>query len=568
EIETWVQALDAYDNQEFEESLRFFDQIADTSKILFNCGVIYATLGEHDKAVECYQRAVGLDRYLAIAYFQQGVSNFLLGDFEEALANFNDTLLYLRGNTSIDYEQLGLKFRLFSCEVLFNRGLCYIYLRQMEPGMQDLKFAAQEKVSSDHDVIDDAIRENADGYTVFSIPVGVLYRPNAAKVKNLKTKDYLGKARLVAASDRNQSADHQWKPMVIDKAALEDREGVSWAATNLVHKGLSSRTRQQSEPPLNRNVFPPTPPPDDRSTSNGSSSQGPSHSRSSSLRSARPPRLDLDRTGAGLDRQPARQEPTAEKPRIGTTRTASEPRGPSIRHNNMRGFGQEPARSTTFPENSGHRRNHSDTSFVEPQYLQQSFQQPFQQPLQQPFQQPYTQSDPYNNFASPQSLASSGWGRGPRYQPPQYIDEEDEYGSDACDDEPIKAESGFEMVIGAPSSTSPQQRRTRSPARYSRRANSRRPEVRRFRTKVHAPDDIRYIMIGPTVHFGEFETRIREKFGFQRPLKMKVQDDGDMITMVDQEDLDLLLSSAREVARREGSEMGKMEVWVEERSMI
>lgn len=40
------------------------------------------------------------------------------------------------------------------------------------------------------------------GYTVFSIPVGVVYRPNEAKVKNLKTKDYLGKARLVAASDR------------------------------------------------------------------------------------------------------------------------------------------------------------------------------------------------------------------------------------------------------------------------------------------------------------------------------------------------------------------------------
>jgi hypothetical protein len=37
---------------------------------------------------------------------------------------------------------------------------------------------------------------------VFSIPVGVVYRPNQAKVKNLKTKDYLGKARLVAASDR------------------------------------------------------------------------------------------------------------------------------------------------------------------------------------------------------------------------------------------------------------------------------------------------------------------------------------------------------------------------------
>jgi hypothetical protein len=43
-------------------------------------------------------------------------------------------------------------------------------------------------------------------------------------------------------------------------------------------------------------------------------------------------------------------------------------------------------------------------------------------------------------------------------------------------------------------------------------------------------------------------------------LKIKMQDEGDMITMVDQEDLDLLLMASREIARREGSEMGKMEV--------
>lgn len=112
--------------------------------------------------MECYQRAVGLDRYLAVAYFQQGVSNFLIGDFEEALANFNDTLLYLRGNTLIDYDQLGLKFRLYSCEVLFNRGLSYLYLQQTGPGMQDLEYAVKEKVTPDHDVIDEAIRENAE----------------------------------------------------------------------------------------------------------------------------------------------------------------------------------------------------------------------------------------------------------------------------------------------------------------------------------------------------------------------------------------------------------------------
>jgi hypothetical protein len=51
EIETWVEALGHYDNNEFEDALRVFDNIAETSKILFNCGVIHATIGEHERAV-------------------------------------------------------------------------------------------------------------------------------------------------------------------------------------------------------------------------------------------------------------------------------------------------------------------------------------------------------------------------------------------------------------------------------------------------------------------------------------------------------------------------------------
>lgn len=51
EIETWVAALARYDNNEFDDSLEEFARIGDTSKILFNIGVIHATLGEHEKAV-------------------------------------------------------------------------------------------------------------------------------------------------------------------------------------------------------------------------------------------------------------------------------------------------------------------------------------------------------------------------------------------------------------------------------------------------------------------------------------------------------------------------------------
>lgn len=72
EIEIWVKALSHYDNNEFDEALAEFSQIADTSKILFNMGVIHATLGEHEKAVRLANIAT-IDRglwTLTIACFE------------------------------------------------------------------------------------------------------------------------------------------------------------------------------------------------------------------------------------------------------------------------------------------------------------------------------------------------------------------------------------------------------------------------------------------------------------------------------------------------------------------
>ena len=128
ELETWAAALEAYDKEEFDKAIQLFSTIADSSKILTNMGLIYATLGEHEAAVEQFAAATQLDQYLAVGYFQSGVSNFLLGRYDFALRDFDDALLYMRGNTDINYEQLGLKFKLYSAEVLFNRGLTQIYM--------------------------------------------------------------------------------------------------------------------------------------------------------------------------------------------------------------------------------------------------------------------------------------------------------------------------------------------------------------------------------------------------------------------------------------------------------
>ncbi|KAF1836198.1 NADPH oxidase regulator NoxR [Decorospora gaudefroyi] len=519
EIETWVAALASYDNNEFDEALKVFDQIADTSKILFNCGVIHATLGEHEKAVDCYQRAVRLDQYLAVAYFQQGVSNFLMGDFEEALANFNDTLLYLRGNNNIDYEQLGLKFKLYSCEVLFNRGLCYIYLQQRDAGLQDLSFAAKEKVVPDHDVIDEAIREEAEGYTVFSIPVGIVYRPNEAKVKNLKTKDYLGKPRLVAASDRN-NAFTGFTGAEIKKGgqvAKDDRpeEKLSFAATNLVKPELQSRARQQSEPPMNRNMFPPTPPPEaDRRSGERRPAEAPM-SRAQSVRGGGPKPQPLNLGRAAFDQQSNNEQPRRQP----TQRSASE-RPPPNRSESMRDRGQRSQRDYRP------RRRGSDDDIIDEYYDDDAYQ--------------------------PSRSSRGAYARSKQSRRPAYIeeeDEEDDYEGSEFDD------AEFEMM---PRSKS----RRRSPARSSRSGGGNRMGAK-IRVKVHS-GDTRYVFITQDQPITEFWQSIREKFGVRNKFKVEFQDDGDMITMADQDDLDMAIQTAKGVARKDGSEMAKMEVWVRE----
>lgn len=73
-----------------------------------------------------------------------------------------------------NYEQLGLKFKLFSAEVLFNKGLSQIYLGSVDAGLADMQEARKDKATDEHNVIDDAIADRGEGYTVFSI-VGFLF---------------------------------------------------------------------------------------------------------------------------------------------------------------------------------------------------------------------------------------------------------------------------------------------------------------------------------------------------------------------------------------------------------
>jgi len=392
----------------------------------------------------------------------------------------------------------------------------------------------------------------------------VVYRPNEGKVKNLKTKDYLGKARLIAASNTTnlstgfQGADRK-QAIAQEIVGKDDRlpENISYAATNLVQRNLSSRMgREQSAPPvMGRNVFPPTPPPESEKPVKHSSTGTASslNARGASLRQPQarplaPYRQDSDfstsdgKTGRGIVVDPlsnstnlaplmTRDEkswPAAlmvERPRL--MRSASESRGPPSRRQYMDkvGSSKPPLFRETTPQRAFEASPENDTF-----------------------------DDVYRMYGSPQLSSSSRKPSTNRAQrQPYYIDEEAEYIDESYDNVNYSDEAGNFEMIGVHSSPA------QAPALPVRSA-SRRPDMRKIRVKVHLNDDTRYIMIGPSIEYGDFESKIREKFSIKSRLRIKMQDDGDMITMADQDDLEMLLQSVRSMARKERAEMGKMEV--------
>jgi hypothetical protein len=254
---------------------------------------------------------------------------------------------------------------------------------------------------------------------------------------------------------------------------------------------------------MNRNVFPPTPPPESEKT------QAPNQmSRGASVRNGPKP------MPAKLNIEKARPREGYEvRERQGTTRTASESRVPPARRGNSR-----PPVQRRTPEEE------------EDDYP----------------------GELYDMYSGTRTSRSSKARR-----QPQYIDEEEEYASDY--DDGSFDEGEFEMV----SNRQPPGPRSRAPSSVGGRGQSRRPEIRKIRVKVHA-DDVRYIMIGSAVEFPDLVDKIRDKFGLRKRFKIRVRDDdmpnGDMITMGDQDDLDMAIMSVKLTARRERLDMGKMEV--------
>lgn len=154
----------------------------------------------------------------------------------------------------------------------------------------------------------------------------------------------------------------------------------------------------------------------------------------------------------------------------------------------------------------------------------------------------------YDMYSAGGASNSRGSRGGPTRQRQQrYVEDED--GSDYEDGS--FDEGDFEMI-----STN-----RRGPGSVSSRGASRRPDVRKIRIKVHAADDVRYIMIGAACEYPDLVDRVRDKFELRKRFKVKMKDEeGDMITVGDQDDLEMAVQAAKSQARKQRLDAGKMEV--------
>ncbi|XP_023787408.1 neutrophil cytosol factor 2 isoform X2 [Cyanistes caeruleus] len=201
-IRLWQEGVCAADRKEWSAALDAFMAVQNPpAKICFNIGCIQLVLGKLAEAEEVFTQSISCDKHLAVAYFQRGTVFYRRQNHGKAIEDFKEALAQLRGNQLIDYKILGLRYRLFACEILCNIALVYATMENWEKAEEHLTLAISMKSEPQHNKIDRAMEAvlKQKLYELVAIPAGKLFRPNEKQVAQLEKKDYLGKAMVVAS---------------------------------------------------------------------------------------------------------------------------------------------------------------------------------------------------------------------------------------------------------------------------------------------------------------------------------------------------------------------------------
>ncbi|XP_050163351.1 neutrophil cytosol factor 2 isoform X2 [Myiozetetes cayanensis] len=157
-IRLWQEGVCAADRKDWSAALDAFTAVQNPpAKICFNIGCIHLVLGKLAEAEEAFTRSIGCDKHLAVAYFQRGTVFYRRQNNGKAIEDFKEALAQLRGNQLIDYKILGLRYRLFACEILYNIALVFATTGNWEKAEEHLTLAMSMKSEPQHNKIDRAM---------------------------------------------------------------------------------------------------------------------------------------------------------------------------------------------------------------------------------------------------------------------------------------------------------------------------------------------------------------------------------------------------------------------------
>uniref|UniRef100_A0A672Z1R0 NADPH oxidase activator 1 n=1 Tax=Sphaeramia orbicularis TaxID=375764 RepID=A0A672Z1R0_9TELE len=188
-LRLWDEAVQAADAKDWEGCLEKLEQITEpTSRTLFNTASAHLALGHLDLALKALDFTLAKDERLAGAAL-----------LEEALSDCIWAQQHMRGNMVIDYRQLGLRFKLYSWQVLYNAAAVYCRMGQWGQARDVLLSASKERGGGRGVNIDAALDSREEVLDPLLLPEGVVFRPRKQDVEQLKQKDFLGKAKCAGS---------------------------------------------------------------------------------------------------------------------------------------------------------------------------------------------------------------------------------------------------------------------------------------------------------------------------------------------------------------------------------
>ncbi|XP_042344948.1 NADPH oxidase activator 1-like isoform X2 [Plectropomus leopardus] len=201
-LRLWDETVQAADAKDWEGALSKMEQISEpNSHILFNAASAHLVLGQLDLAVKALDLALAKDERLAVGFFQRAGVMMQIDRLEEALSDCIWAQKHMRGNMVIDYRQLGLRFKLYSWQVLYNAAAVYCRMGQWERAREVLLSASQERGAGRGGNLEVALDSVLRGEVLapLMVPEDVMFRPRKQDVEQLKQRDFLGKAKVISS---------------------------------------------------------------------------------------------------------------------------------------------------------------------------------------------------------------------------------------------------------------------------------------------------------------------------------------------------------------------------------